>query len=297
MWIVFALASALCLGFYDVMKKLSVRGNNVLTVLLLNTVFGTLFMLPVIGSGVAVGNYGFDNSAAGHLLIALKAVIVLCSWLLGYFAIKHLPLTIQGPINASRPVMVLTGAVLIFDESLNWLQWTGIVLGFASLYFISRAGRAEGFSLRSSRWIWMAVGAAVLGAASGLYDKFLLQRYRPLEVQAWYSLYQCVLMSCAIFTLRSAAPSVAGVATRFVWRWSIPMISVFLTVADLAYFYSLSLDGAMISIVSMIRRGSVIVPFLYGAFMLHEGNLKAKSADLVLLLASLAILVAGSALG
>ena len=34
MWILLAVASALCLGFYDVFKKLSVAGNNVLVVLL-----------------------------------------------------------------------------------------------------------------------------------------------------------------------------------------------------------------------------------------------------------------------
>ena len=40
MWILFALASAVGLGLYDVMKKLSLRGNNVLTVLMLNTAIG-----------------------------------------------------------------------------------------------------------------------------------------------------------------------------------------------------------------------------------------------------------------
>ena len=42
MWIALALLSALCLGFYDVFKKLSVRGNDVLMVLMLNTVFGAV---------------------------------------------------------------------------------------------------------------------------------------------------------------------------------------------------------------------------------------------------------------
>ncbi|MDE7124870.1 MAG: DMT family transporter, partial [Muribaculaceae bacterium] len=143
MWIACALLSALCLGFYDVMKKLSVRGNNVLLVLMLNTLFGTALMSPVIISGIINGSVGLNDSAAGHALILIKATIVLVSWLLGYFAIKHLPLTIQGPINASRPVMVLTGAVLIFGEQLNALQWTGIVIGFISLYFISRIGAGE----------------------------------------------------------------------------------------------------------------------------------------------------------
>lgn len=296
MWITLALTSALCLGVYDVMKKLSVRGNNVLIVLMLNTVFGTLLLSPVLFSGIVRGDFGFGNTLTGHLLIMIKALIVLGSWILGYFAIKHLPLTIQGPVNASRPVMVLTGAVLVFGERLNWVQWTGILLGFVSLYFISRIGAGEGFSLRRSRWLWMAIGAAVLGAVSALYDKYLMQYYRPMEVQAWYSLYQCVVMTSVILLLRRVSPKAAGVATAFSWRWTIPLISLFLTVADLAYFYSLSLDGAMISIVSMIRRGSVLVPFLYGVLVLHERNVRGKLIDLSVLMVSLCLLVIGSSM-
>ena len=296
MWIALALTSALCLGFYDVFKKLSVRENNVLLVLLLNTVFGTILMSPVIVSGLWNGDTGLDNTATGHLLVIIKAFIVLGSWLLGYFAIKHLPLTIQGPINASRPVIVLVGALVIFGERLNAVQWVGIIIGFASLYFISRIGSREGFSLKHSRWLWMAIGATLLGAVSALYDKYLLRFYRPLEVQAWYSLYQCIIMTTTILVMRHLSPKAAGVSSWFQWRWAIPCISLFLTVADIAYFYSLSLDGSMISVVSMIRRGSVLVSFLYGVVILHERNVKAKLIDLALLFVSLALLVIGSTL-
>lgn len=290
MWILLALASALCLGFYDIFKKISVRDNNVLVVLMLNTMFGTLLMSPVIAGGVADGNFGMGNTLHGHLLILLKSAIVLSSWLLGYFAIKHLPLTIQGPVNATRPVLVLVGALCLLGERLNAMQWAGILLGFASLYFISRIGAREGFSLKSSRWLWMAMGATVMGAVSALYDKYLLRFYAPLEVQAWYSLYQCVIMTATILVIRR----LTGAGTRFRWRWSIPLISLFLTVADVAYFYSLSVDGSMISIVSMIRRGSVIVSFMYGIFVLHEGHVRAKLVDLGILMVSLACLVLGS---
>ena len=294
MWVIFALFSALGLGFYDVVKKLSLRANNVLLVLLLNTVFSTLLMSPVLAGNLMHGSFGLGDSVRGHLLIIVKAVIVLSSWLLGYFSIKHLPLTIQGPVNATRPVLVLLGALLIFGERLNALQWCGILLGFASLYLVSRIGAREGFSIRSSRWLWMAGGATMLGAVSALYDKYLLGLYRPLEVQAWYSLYQCIIMSTAIVVMRRMHPEAAGVATAFTWRWTIPCISLFLTLADLAYFYSLSLDGAMISIVSMIRRGSVLVSFAYGVIVLNERNVRAKLADLSILLISLILLVLGS---
>lgn len=291
MWIVLALASALCLGFYDVFKKLSLRANDVLMVLMLNTVFGALYMSPFVIDGVVHGDFGFGNTLTGHLLIFLKSIIVLSSWLLGYFAIKHLPLTVQGPINASRPVMVLVGALLIFGERLNWLQWAGILLGFASLFFISRIGAKEGFSLKHSRWIWMSIGATFLGAVSALYDKFLLGLYRPIDVQGWYSLYQCVIMVGAILILRRLHMERGD---KFEWRWTIPLIALFLTIADLAYFYSLSVPGSMIAVVSMIRRGSVIVSFLYGVLALHEKNIRPKLIDLGVLLVSLALLVLGS---
>lgn len=290
MWVLLATVSALCLGFYDVMKKLSLDGNNVLGVLLLNTLFGALLMLPVIVIGVIHGNYGLGNTLAGHGFILLKSVIVLSSWLMGYASIKHLPLTIAGPINASRPVLVLVGALLIFGERLNAWQWAGVLLGFWSLFFISRVGGKEGFSLKHSKWVWLAIGATSMGAISALYDKYLLTRFEPLEVQAWYSLYQLVIMGVTVFMILRAA----GTHTPIRWRWTIPFISVFLTVADLAYFYSLSMEGSMIAVVSMIRRGSVIVSFFYGVIALHEKNIRLKLVDLTILMIGLTFLVIGS---
>lgn len=293
MWILLAICSALGLGFYDVMKKISVRGNNVPTVLFLNTLFGTLLLSPVIVVGISLGNFGLGNTLLGHLQIVLKAVIVLSSWILGYFAIKHLPLTIQGPINASRPVIVLVGALLVFGERLNLVQWLGIGLGFLSLFMISRIGVSEGFSFKRSKWLWMSIGATVLGAVSALYDKYLLGYYKPLEVQAWYSLYQVFIMGAILIVLKKA-----GMAKeKFQWRWAIIGISVFLTAADIAYFYSLSVPGSMIAIVSMIRRGSVLVSFFYGVIVLREKQVGKKLVDLGILLVSLILLIIGSNLG
>ncbi len=292
MWILLAITSALCLGFYDISKKLSLDGNNVLKILFLNTLFCTLLMLPVIAGNLMHGSVGLGDTLIGHGRIVLKAVIVLSSWLLGYFSIKHLPLTIAGPVNASRPVMVLVGAVLIFGERLNLMQWCGVILGFFSLFFISRVGGREGFSLKSSRWLWLSIGAALTGAVSALYDKYLLALYRPMEVQAWYTLYQLIIMGGVL--LMMMRHSETG-RSPLRWRWSILLISVFLTVADLAYFYALAIPGSMIAVVSMIRRGSVIVSFLYGVTALHEKDVKAKTLDLTILLIGLTLLVIGSA--
>ena len=290
MWILLAVMSSMCLGVYDIFKKLSLGGNNVLTVLFFNTLFGALLMSPILVLTVAEGSIGFGGDPMGHLYIIIKSLIVLSSWTMGYYAVKNLPLTITGPINATRPVLVLLGALLIFGERLNALQWVGILLGFCSLYFISRLGSKEGFSVKHSVWLWLMLGATVMGAVSGLYDKYLLRLYEPLQVQAWYSLYQCVIMGTVVMIIKRVSHD----TTPFVWRWTIPCIALFLTIADVAYFYSLSIDGSMISVVSMIRRGSVLVSFLYGVAVLREKNVKMKLIDLSILLVGLIFLVLGS---
>ena len=290
MWIILAIASALCLGVYDVFKKLSLNGNNVLTVLFFNTLFGALLMSPIIVQCLMNGSIGLGDTVTGHSHILIKSFIVLSSWLFGYFGLKHLPITIAGPINATRPVMVLIGAMLIFGEQLNLMQWGGVILGISSLFLISRIGGKEGFSIKNNQWLWLSFGAMITGAISGLYDKYLLRQYEPLEVQAWYSFYQCVIMGITIAIIKRVKRD----TTPFQWRWTIPCIALFLTIADIAYFYSLSFDDSMISVVSMIRRGSVIVSFLYGVFALREKNVKLKIIDLSILLIGLILLVLGS---
>lgn len=294
MWIILAVTSAIGLGFYDIFKKISVRDNDVLMVLMLNTIFSALYMLPFMVHEINSGQSLVLGSLHNHLLILCKSIIVLGSWILGYFAIKHLPLTVQGPINASRPVMVLLGAVLIFSESLNWLQWCGLALGFLSLYLSSRIGSKSTAGLPNTRWVGMSIGAAVLGAVSALFDKYLSHRFSPVDVQSWYALYQCVIMVTVITLMRRAR---RAQNPAFHWRWSIPLISLFLTAADLAYFRALSSPDALIAVVSMIRRGSVLVSFFYGVYILRERqNLRAKFIDLVILLLGLVFLVLGSAI-
>ena len=304
MWLILAFLSAAFLGVYDSLKKKALKDNAVIPILFLNTLFSSLIFLPfIIGSATSdlLDGSIFHVASGGwemHKYIVLKAFIVLSSWVLGYFGMKHLPLTIVGPINATRPVMVLVGALLVFGERLNFWQWIGVLLAVASFLMLSRSSKKEGIDFKHDHWIYMIVGAAALGALSGLYDKYLMA---PVEsggvgldrmmVQSWYNIYQCVMMLAMLMLLwwpkhRQTTP--------FHWDWAIIGVSLFLSTADFMYFYSLSLPSAMISIVSMIRRGSVVVSFLCGAMFFHEKNLKAKSVDLALVLLGMLFLYIGS---
>ncbi len=298
MWLILAFTSALLLGFYDVFKKKSLKENAVLPVLFFNTLFSSLIFIPFIilsASGQEwISNSIFYVPVEGwevHKFILLKSFVVLSSWIFGYFGMKHLPLTIVGPINATRPVMVLVGAMLVFGERLNFYQWVGVLLAVASFFMLSRSGKKEGIDFKNNKWIFFIVLAAITGAISGLYDKFLMKQFNPMLIQSWYNVYQLFIMGGVLMLLWLPKRKET---TPFRWDWSIILISIFLAAADFVYFYALSYDDSMISIVSMIRRSSVIVSFIFGAMLFREKNLKSKAIDLLLVLIGMIFLYLGS---
>lgn len=322
MWLALAFLSAALLGFYDVFKKQALKGNAVVPVLTLNTLICSLIFLPFVllsATGHIAASSLFYVPVCGwevHKYIVLKAVIVLSSWLCGYYAIKNLPLTIVGPINATRPVMVLLGAILVFGERLNLHQWIGVLLAIFSFYLLSRSGKKEGIDFRHNRWIALAVLAAAFGAVSGLYDKYLMAPpesggvgLNRMAVQSYFMIYQFLMMSGILCIqvkeekskekneVKGKSLFSSSFFSCSLFSSSLPfilLISLFLSAADFVYFYALSLPNALISVVSMIRRGSVLVSFAVGAMVFHEKNLRSKVIDLVLVLLSMVFLWLGS---
>lgn len=301
MWIILTFISASLLGLYDVAKKQALKANAVLEVLLLNTLFSSVLFSPIIinsifdlgwfeGTRFAVSASSLD----AHIAVFIKAILVLLSWILGYFGLKQLPLTIAGPIHATRPVMTLIGAMLIFGERLNLTQWAGVIFALGSLFLLSLSGKKEGIDFRRNKGVLLVILAAITGSCCALYDRHIMNSLEPMFVQSWYTLYQAILMSITIAILTIFKLRKEGKSDPFHWSWAIPLISLFLSAADVAYLFALSDPDAMISVVSMIRRSSVIVSFSCGAILFHERNLKAKAFDLLLIFIGTILLYIGS---
>ncbi|MBO7263714.1 MAG: EamA family transporter [Alistipes sp.] len=298
MWVGVAFLSALMLGLYDVAKKRSLTGNAVVAVLWFNTLISTLIFLPVVvDSEFSLGvldntalNYA-PTTAFSHLLVAVKAVITLSSWICGYYAMKHLPLSIVGPVNATRPVVVLVGAVLLFGERLNVWQWSGVLLTIASLYLLSLSSRKDNVRFSSRHAVAMFV-AMLLGAVSGLFDKYIISEHSldPMFVQSWFSIYQLAIMTLLLLVIWYPRRAI----DKFHWSWAIPLISIFVSMADFCYYHAIDMDGSMIAIISMIRRFSVVVSFICAALIFGEKNLKSKALDMLLILIGMILLAIGS---
>lgn len=297
MWIGLGLVSMVFLGIYDVCKKHAVRENAVLPVLFFSNLASVAMALPLlVGSAIHPDAMASLNlfvepiTASGHRLMLLKAFSVSTSWIFAYFSMKHLPISIVSPIRASGPVWTLVGAIILFHESPSPLQWAGMVLIFAGYFAFSIIGREEGIHFYRSKWILYIFLATLIGTCSTLFDKWLIhgQGYSPVQVQVWYTLYLGVLFTLYFFALWWPQRKRS---TPFVWRWSIPFIGVLLYLADYVYFKALSDPGALIVILSILRRCSVVISFVAGAFLFKEVNKRKKAWVLLGILAGVVLIV------
>lgn len=294
-WIFLSILSAIVLGIYDLLKKLAVRGNAVPPVLFFGVLTGAAFWLllrlttPALPVEWQAGLLIDSLSAQEHFYLFGKGVLVSGSWIFGYFALKHLPMTIAGPIRSTAPIWTILFAVLLMGEMPTPWQWGGVALILVAFYAFSLLGKAEGIVFHRDKWVYFLIVATVLGAFSALYDKFLLQTIgiRVATLQFWFSIYLVVVMFPFFLAWRY------GMKTRtpFEWRWVIPAVGIGLLIADAFYFLAIAQDDALISVISPIRRTSAIVGFIGGVWILKERHsIARKGFALALMLVGVILL-------
>lgn len=283
MWVWLSVCSAVLLGVYDVAKKQALKRNGVLWVLLVATALSALFMSPCLSAG----------PLADHLKLVAKACLVTASWVSGLIGLKLLPLTTVSTIKASRPVFVVAFSIILFGERLNIWQWIGVIVVFTALWLLSRSSRKEGISFTSNKGVaWMAV-SVLTGAASALYDKHILQTLQPLFVQSWTNVYITILLGICVLvkSLRDGKER-----ERLSWDWTLVLVAVLITISDAIYFFAVKEPDAQLSVISMVRRSSVVITFCLGALLFKEHNIKDKAIVLGVLLGGIALLLFGSSI-
>ena len=296
-WLLASLVAAAFLGVYELCTKHAVRANAVLPVLFLATLCSAATWTLLLGvqrlaPGLLPAVLSVDPlTFAQHLQLFLKSAIVTGAWVCTYFAVKHLPVSISSPVASTQPLVTLAGGLLLFSERPSPLQMVGITVTLASFIGLSFAGRAEGVDFKRNGWIRLLVAGTAFNALSALYDKHLLGRahFSAATVQAWFSIYLALLF----------LPMAAGWKQRwwprgeFHWRWTIPGLAASLLVADFIYFSALRDPSALISVVSCIRRGSVLISFTGGLLLLGETNGRRKLPAMLGMLGGIWLIMLG----
>ena len=292
-WVLLAFVSSLCLGFYDISKKIALRDNSVVDVLTASIVISSAILafpllLSRLAPEIAADSFYYvpQLDLRGHLLTIVKSGIVLSSWICAYLALKHLPISVVSPWQATRPMWTLIGALLIFGERLNGWQWVGVTLAIGSIFAFSigQHRRNKLSKNKQDKRYYIALALAILiGAASGLYDKYMMRQFHHNAVQVYYTCYQAIMMLIVWTidryakgrrTMDNGRKTIDQRPTTIDQRLStiipIVLISVFLVISDNVYMLALQDPDSMIAVVSTIRRGGTVIGFAYGLIFLKE---------------------------
>jgi len=300
MWIYFGLISALFLSMNALCRKRSVKNNAVFPLLLATNSLSLFFLIPLFictqfypdiisAKNLAITNVPLND----HGFIAIKSIIMTGSWICGFYALKHLPITIVSPIRASSPIITFVVAFLIYKEVPVFLQWFGFILIIGAMFWYSQIGKKEGIYFKNNKWILAIVGATVLGSSSSIYDKFLLQykNYPVLTIQFWFFFYVTIIMGLLVCFVYKPNKEKMGI---FKWHWTIIATGVFSLLADYFYFKGLQNPEALITMMSAIKRCQLLFTVAIGGVIFKEQNKGLKLLPLAGVLIGVLCIVYGS---
>ena len=297
MWLSLSLVSAFFLGMYDIAKKSAVTGNAVFPVLFFSTLTAALCTMPamvltVINPVLAQKCHLLIPALpfSIHLLIIAKSAIVGTSWVLSYFGLKHLPITVATPLRATAPLFTVLGAVVLFGERPSASQSAGIALILIAYFLYSKSSRKNSAVKAPIVWIVFMILAAITGAVSAGFDKYLLQlkALPPPFVLSWFLIYLSIMYGviALVFWFPQRTTS-----TPFRFRRAIVFVGALLVLADIVYMTALSDPDAKLALVSSIRRSNVLISFIAGIVLFREGNIRQKLVPFVGIIAGLALIM------
>lgn len=296
LWITLAVVSALLSGGYEVAKKIALGHNAVIPVLFWNVLLCAAVFLPL--SLLSAWTDVLDGTpfhvppipGAAHAGIFLKSAVVLASWVFAFLAMKNLPIILTTSVKSAQPVFVLLGAIALFGEQLDGYQWAGVLTATAALVLLPISGRGSPSPRGRGKWVCFVLLSTLISAASSLWDKHLVAETDKMAVQVYTAYYELVLV-VPLWLL--AEPPRRRPAEPFRWDAAIVWVTVLLVVSDFFYFYSLSLDGALVSVVLTIRKAGVVVPFVAGIFLFREKRIGLKAVLLGMVLLGMGLLYFG----
>ena len=135
LWLI---AGSICFTGVGVLIKLLGRELDSVQIAFFRCLFGTLFVLPLIGRQKFAALR--SKRHAGHFW---RAALGTVSMVIGFYALTHLTLAAVTSISFTTPLFVIVVAVLFLGEKVRWRRWTATAVGFLGVLVMMRPGQGD----------------------------------------------------------------------------------------------------------------------------------------------------------
>lgn len=277
LWIILVLFYGLSKGVRDGLKKLSLRKNSLMEVLLFHSLLAFLFTAPFTKDI-------FDIDPIFYLLIFLKSFVIFLAWIFSFKSLNKMPLSYFGLIDMSRVVFSTCLGVFLLGERMYPANIVGLVLVLAGLFLVNINRNSYLNSNADRKYIWLTLLSCLLNAMSGTMDKIYTKYVTPGQLQFWYMFFMVVLYILYVIVTKTKV-SVSALKNNG-WIW---ILSILFVLADRALFIANSMSGSQVTVMTLIKQSSVIVTILFGKFVFKEKNILYKLFCSIVILTGIAI--------
>ena len=291
-WILLTLVYGLLKGGREISKKKAMGRNSVMEVLLIYTLIGFLIVVPRAPHALGMEPYQYG-------LVLIKSFSIFLAWMMGFHALKHLPVSLYGVLDLSRVLLGTLLGVIVLHEVLMWNQILGlslVALGLLALRFNlfetirerhshtanpEKEGNKDPDAEKDSeiaedkesgdapegsrtKFVVLAFGSCVLNSVSGLLDKILMKDINSSQMQFWYMLFLLALYSLYVLVTKT---KIRKEAFKNGWIW---LMSIMFVIGDASLFIANANPDSSITVMTVVKQSACFVTILGGKFVFHE---------------------------
>lgn len=279
MWIIFVLFYGLMKGGRDIIKKIALKQNTIIEILIVHTGLSLLMVVPTATDALAI-----DTSFLGY--IALKSLFVFSAWICSFHALTKLPVSIVGILDLSRVIFATLLGVTVLGEVMGIGQYVGLILvcfGLLALKLINSGKNATNHEDIHTLFVLLALASSILNALSGLMDKILMKDLSSSQLQFWYMLFMFIYY--IIFALVTKA-KVSWSVLKNRWIW---ILSIMFVLSDRALFIANGSPNSKVTVMTLIKQSCCIVTIVGGKLVFKEKNILKKLACAIVIIVGIMI--------
>ncbi len=289
MWIVYSLLSALSNTFGVILEKKALVKERAVEFAMITSLHCAVLSIPLLFfvnfSALPVQPlvYAFFFSALpgaiGFYLIARS--------------IRHLEVSIVGPLFVLNPAMVSVFAYFFLSEKTTWAQMIGMAILLIGSYVLELNGTHDLLdpikAFAKSKYLHLMLIALMLYSIGTVYDRFLFVHYK-VPVFSYFVFYNLMVgFAMALIYLifhRRTDGIKRGMA---LYGRTLFWVSIFEMLQRITML--LAVNAAFVSLATAIRRMSAIFTVIIGGEIFHERHLIRKTVATTIMVLG-AILIA-----
>lgn len=278
MYILTAVLSAFFLSLYEISKKKALVKSSVYETLFFYCFGGFLISLIFISTALSF-------SLMDISLLLIKSGIIFLSWTFITKAVDKLDVSVVGPFGLLTTVLVIIFSAILFDETIGLSHILSMLFIGGGIILLTQLEKKEKKGIELKYIIYLVVGTS-LSAISALMDKhFIAGRNMDYKgIMFWFFLFLSIFY-LVIYVLKDKKIHFKKFGSNY---WLI-FAAMGLFASDLAYYVSIGMVDAKLSIIAILKKLSVVISTILASVFLHEKNLGKKLIILLIMLIGVAV--------